>query len=168
MGNKAPGRSDRKGLSIVELFEIFPDELVARKWFEDSRWKHGRNCPHCGSMDTVARKNEKPLSYLCRSCQQDFSVKTETIMHCSKLSLRTWSIGIYMKTTCLKGVSSMELHRALGITQKTARIMSQKIRGSWDRSKRKLKGVVEVDETFLVVKKATNKLPKNSIRVVVQ
>ena len=149
MGSKiAPGRDERQGICINELFKMFPDNDAARVWFESIRWKDGRFCPLCGSTETVHRKNEKPLPYRCKTCRKDFSVKTGTIMHRSKLDLQKWAIGIYMMSTSLKGVSSMKLHRDLGITHQAAWKMAHKIRSGWDRGKSKLEGTVEVDESY--------------------
>ncbi len=141
MGSKkTPGRNDRKGLSVIELFKIFPDDQAARTWFERARWKDGRFCPLCGSTNTKHNLTEKPLPYHCRSCRQFFSVKSGTIMHRSKHSLQKWAIAIAMMSTSLKGVSSMKLHRDLGISQKSAWKMVHKIRGGWNRSKSKIEG----------------------------
>ena len=148
MTHKAPGRYERNGISVIELFKMIPDDQAAREWFENARWKDGRFCPLCGSENTTRRKNEKPLPYHCRSCRKDFSVKTGTIMHRSKLGLQKWAVAIYLMNTNLKGVSSMKLHRELGITQSAAWKMAHKIRQGWDYGKTKLEGTVEVDESY--------------------
>ena len=71
-------------------------------------------------------------------------------MHRSKVPLQKWVIAIYLMSTSLKGVSSMKLHRDLGVTQKTAWMMAQKIREGWiDGDDEKMSGSVEVDETYL-------------------
>ena len=67
--NKAPRNHERVGINILELFQIFPDELSARKWFENTRWKYKR---HCGSARTKPIPNVKPMTYNCR----DFQVNT--------------------------------------------------------------------------------------------
>ena len=132
---KAPGRNERTGISIIELFDMFPNEQSAREWFESVRWKHERFCPLCGCVDTTHVKSEKPLPYRCRGCREHFSVKSGTIMHRSKIPLRKWAIAIYFMSTSLKGVSSMKLHRDLKISQKSAWKMLHKIRLGWDRGK---------------------------------
>jgi transposase-like protein len=150
MAHKAPGRSDRHGISVMDLFRMFPDEAAARKWFEDIRWPEGqRNCPHCGSMKTSPVPNEAPMPYHCGDCREYFSVKTGTVMQSSKVSLQKWVICIYLLSTSLKGVSSMKLHRDLGVTQKTAWMLAQKIRQGWIDGGGKLSGQVEIDETFV-------------------
>lgn len=150
MCKKAPGRNDREGLSVIQLFQMFPDEKSSRKWFEDIRWPNDeRHCPHCGSLKTSEVKNEKPMPYHCGECRQYFSVKTGTVMQSSKVALQKWVIAIYLMSTSLKGVSSMKLHRDLGVTQKTAWMLAQKIREGWIDGSEKLDGQVEVDETYI-------------------
>ena len=148
---KAPGRNERNGISALQLFQMFPDERSARKWFEELRWAEGRYCGHCLSTRTRPVKDEKPMPYWCGSCRKYFSVKTGTVMQSSNLQLQKWVIGIYLITTSLKGVSSMRLHRDLGITQKTAWFMAQRIREGWMQKKTaELDGnSVEVDETYI-------------------
>lgn len=149
MDKQAPGRCDRESISIMELFDMFPDEQAARNWIEGLFWLQGRHCPHCGSTRTSEVKNEKPMPYRCKDCLKHFSVKTGTVMQSSKLSLRKWVFGIYLLSTNLKGVSSMKLHRDLGITQKTAWMMAQKIREGWQEGTSPMNGPVEVDETYI-------------------
>ena len=150
MAHKAPGRSDRHGISVMELFKMFPDESAARKWLEDIRWPDGqRHCPHCGSLRTSSVPNERPMPFHCGECREYFSVKTGTVMQSSKVALQKWVIAMYLMSTSLKGVSSMKLHRDLGVTQKTAWLLAQKIRQGWIDGGGKLTGEVEVDETYV-------------------
>jgi len=87
MAKKAPGKSEREGLSVMQLFQMFPDEASARKWLEDIRWPDDqRHCPHCGSLKTAPVKNETPMPYHCGECRQYFSVKTGTVMQSSKIT----------------------------------------------------------------------------------
>lgn len=150
MSKKAPGRSDCEGLSVMQLFQMFPDEAASRKWLEEIRWPDGqRHCPHCGSLKTAPVKNETPMPYHCGECRQYFSVKTGTVMQSSKVALQKWVIAMYLLSTSLIGVSSMKLHRDLGVTQKTAWMLGQKIRQGWIDGGGKLTGKVEVDETYM-------------------
>lgn len=143
------------GASVLQLFQMFPDEAASRKWLEDIRWPDGeRFCPHCGSLKTTAVKNEIPMPYHCGECRQYFSVKTGTVMQSSKVALQKWVIAMYLMSTSLKGVSSMKLHRDLGVTQKTAWMLAQKIRQGWIDGSVKLTGKVEVDETYVGGKEA--------------
>ena len=146
---KAPGRSDRNGIDIVKLFDMFPDEESAVKWFESIRWSEGRHCPHCGSTDTKVKPSGKPQPYRCSDCHKHFSCKVGTVMEGSNLPVRKWVLAMYLMSTNLKGVSSMKLHRDLGVTQKTAWTMAQKIREGWQEGKGLLSGPVEVDEIYM-------------------
>ena len=144
-------KNQREGMSLVELVDMFPDEAAARKWFEEVKWaEHGKHCPHCGSVRVADVKSAKPMPYRCRDCRKHFSVKTGTIMADSNVPLRKWAIAIYLMTTNLKGVSSMKLHRDLGISQKTAWLLAQKIRKAFldEAGDDKLDGEVEIDETY--------------------
>lgn len=150
MTRKAPGRSDRAGISVIQLFQMFPDEATSRKWLEDICWPDGdRHCPHCGSSKTAPVPNERPMPYHCGDCREYFSVKTGTVMQSSKVPLQKWVIAMYLMSTSLKGVSSMKLHRDLGLTQKSAWLLAQKIRQGWIDGGGKLGGNVEVDETYV-------------------
>ena len=148
--HKAPGRADRTGISLPELFAMFPDDETAEAWFISQRWPDGMRCPDCQSADIQERPTRKPQPYRCRSCRKDFSAKTGTLMHASKLGYRIWALAIYLMSTNLKGVSSMKLHRDLGVTQKTAWHLAHRIRESWtDGQPDPFTGPVEVDETFI-------------------
>ncbi len=87
------------------------------------------------------------MPYWCKDCRSYFSVKVGTVMESSKLPLRTWEWAIYLMSTNLKGVSSMKLHRELGIRQATAWMMAQKIPEGWLGGNDQLSDTVEVDET---------------------
>ena len=150
MAKKAPGKSHRKGINLLELAERFSDEEKARKWFESIVWPTGeRDCPGCGSVNTHECKHAK-MPYRCRDCRKYFSVKTGTIMAGSPLPLRKWAYAIYLDATSLKGVSSMKLHRDIGVTQKTAWFMQQRIREAFAHvGPMVFAGPVEVDETYI-------------------
>ena len=131
MMKKAPGRSHREGLSLIELFEMFPTEEAATKWFEAQIWPVQRCCNHCGSLSTSEVPNAKPMPYWCKDCRSYFSVRTGTPIAHSKVSLRKWSIAIYICLTSLKSVSSMKLHRDIKVSQPTAWFMLHRIREAW-------------------------------------
>ena len=79
------GRSERQGISIIQLFDMFPDEQTAREWFESVRWPNGRVCGKCGSVRTSEASHAK-MPYWCSDCRSYFSVKTGTVMRSSKVS----------------------------------------------------------------------------------
>lgn len=149
MARKAPGKAHRKGLSIVELTRMFPDDEAAEKWFVQTRWPEGVSCPKCSSINVLHVKSRKPQPYRCRDCRKCFSVKVGTLMEGSNLGLQTWAIAFYLVATGLKGVSSMKLHRDLGVTQKTAWHLAHRIRETWAENRGRFEGPVEVDETYM-------------------
>ena len=144
-----PGKSHRTGISLLELFKMFPDEASARQWFEEARWPDGRVCVKCGSVNTSGVPNDNPMPYWCSDCRSYFSVKLGTVMQGSKLPMRKWAIAIYLVTTNLKGVSSMKLHRDLEIAQKNAWHMLHRIRKAMQGGDPLFGGPVEVDETYI-------------------
>ena len=155
MAHKAPGKSSREGITLVQLCDMFPDEDSARAWFESRLWPEERHCPHCGSTRThEAGHNNMP--YRCSDCRGYFSIKTGTVMHKSHIPLRKWAIAIYLHLTSLKGVSSMKLHRDIGVSQPAAWYMLQRIRKAWESKEPLFAGPLEVDETYLGGKE-TNK-----------
>ncbi len=150
MGQKAPGRSHRTGMTVMELLRLFPDDAAAERWFEEQRWPGGeRHCPDCGSFNTAVVASRKPMPYRCRDCRAHFSVRKGTVMQGTKLGLQKWAIALYMMTTGLKGTSSMTLYREVGIRQATAWLLMQRIREGFMEGRDKLlfTGPTEADET---------------------
>ena len=150
MAGKAPGKSYRKGISLVEITEMFSDDDTAREWFETIRWPNGPFCPRCGTTNVQTGVPHKSQTHRCRECpQQLFSLKTGTVMQGSKLGYRAWGIALYLATTNLKGVSSMKLHRDLGINQKSAWHLAHRLRKSFETDPKLFAGPVEADECFV-------------------
>ena len=152
MAQKAPGKHFRKGLSLSELFRLFPDGEMAEKWFADLRWDDDKPfCPHCGCNNVQSGCAHKTMPYRCREkeCGKRFSVRTGTVMESSNLAYQDWAIATYLIATSLKGVSSMKLHRDLSITQKSAWHLSHRIRKAFEVNGSLFSGPVEVDETYI-------------------
>lgn len=150
MARKSPGRSHRAGLTIVELMDMFPSEEAATDWFESVVWGDRRYCPKCGLTETKEVPNAKPMPYWCKGCRSYFSVRTGTSMARSNVPLRKWVIAIYLCLTNLKSVSSMKLHRDIGVSQPTAWFMLHRIREAWgDHGGTPFDGPVEVDEMYM-------------------
>jgi len=102
----------------------------------------------CGSVNVYRVKSGKPMPYRCRDCRQYSSLKTGTLMEDSKLPLRVWGCAIYREMTSLKCVSSMKLHRDLGISQPAAWFLLHRIRGAFGDVRKSFAGPVEVDEAY--------------------
>ena len=148
MAQSAPGKHFRKGITLMELFKMFPDDETAEEWFVDNRWPDGLRCAHCESDNVAEQGNHPQMPFHCRDCRKFFSVKTNSFMHSSKVGYQKWIVAIYLITTSLKGVSSMKLHRDIGVTQKTAWHMLHRIREAWNISGDIYEGEVEVDESY--------------------
>ena len=149
MAHSAPGKHYRKGLTLIDLFEIFPDDETAEAWFVEQRWPNGLACVYCGSLKVSERYSHPTMPFRCRDCRKFFSVKTGTVMQSSKIGYRKWALAVYILTTGIKGTSSMKLHRDIGVTQKTAWYMAHRIRESWATESEPFNGPVEVDETYI-------------------
>ena len=160
---KGPGKFFRKGLSLPEVMQLFPDDDVAEAWFAESRWPDDPWCPHCGSESIQSGTTHPTMPYRCRACRKFFSVRTHTVMASSKLGYQTWILAIYLFTTGIKGTSSMKLHRDLGVTQRTAWHLAHRIRAMWQCDEFPFAGPVEADETFIGGKE-TNKHQHKKLR----
>ena len=147
---KGPGKSFRKGISLIEAVQRFSDETKAEAWFISTRWPNGTICPFCEQKDRVIdRLNRKPQPWYCGRCRRYFSIKTNTIMHSSRLPLSSWAIAFFLLSTNLKGVSSLKLHRDLNVTQRTAWHMAMRIRETLIDEMDTFHHLVEADETYI-------------------
>ena len=160
MAYTPPGQYRRQGISMFELFRMFPTNEVAEQWFIQQRWGDEIACVRCGSCNVNAKTAHKSMPHRCRDCDKRFSVRLGTAMEASKLSCQIWAMATYLMMTGIKGVSSMKLHRDLEITQKTAWFLAHRIRESWNNkndwlaSEMKFSGPVECDETYIGGKEA--------------
>jgi transposase-like protein len=142
--------------TLYDLQAAFPDEQSCVDHVRSIRWKDGEFCPHCGGTRIYHFSDKQ--NFKCGDCRQRFSIKVGTIFHDTKLPLRKWFMAIWMITNHPKGIASTTLAKDLGVTQKTAWFVLHRIRHA-ARTKSfqaPLKGIVEVDETF-VGGKARNK-----------
>lgn len=142
---------DLRFRSVLQLLEYFSCNPVCIRYLEAHRWQGNPICPHCAS----AKKPyvvDKGISYKCadKDCAKRFNVLTGTIFENTKLELRYWFAAIYLVANHKKGISSHQLARDLGITQKTAWFMLQRIREMLrEQGQLILDGTVEADETFI-------------------
>ena len=144
-------RFARRKMSVVQAVRRFSDEERTERFFVKSRWPDGVRCPFCDSEKVAERPTRKPQPFRCkaRGCRKDFSVKTGTVMHGSKLSLSVWALAIYILTNHPKGESSNRLRRDLGVSYSTAWHLSHRIRESWGGDAPVFGGPVEVDEAYI-------------------
>ena len=134
--------------TLFDLLTFFNDEQVCREYLANIRWAGKPTCPYCKHDHVFKFTNGKVFK--CGSCRKQFSVRVGTMFEDSKIPLQKWFAAIYLITSHKKGISSLQLHRDLGITQKTAWFLNHRIRKSLGmNSLVKLSGVVEADETFI-------------------
>lgn len=140
----------QKFKTLVDLLTYFSDEQICRDYLETIRWEGNLECPYddCGGTRIFKFKDGK--RYKCSSCQRTYSVKVGSIFEDSKIPLRKWYAGIYLITSHKKGISSCQLSRDLGVTQKTAWYMNHRVRHSLGmETETKLTGIIEADESFI-------------------
>lgn len=161
---KAPGKAWRKGMTLVDAIRMFPDDAAAEAWFVERRWPDGPHCPHCGSTEVLSGAKHATMPYRCRgkACRKRFSVRTKTVMDSSNVGYQKWALALFLFATSLKGVSSMKLHRDLGVTQKTAWFMAHRIRDAWTDHGEPFDGPVEADETYMGGKRKNMPLAKRA------
>jgi transposase-like protein len=136
-------------ISTFQLFEIFPDEETAREYLESRLWPEGPRCPDCKAGERITIR--KGGYYRCNACKLDFTVRTGTVFERSHIPLHKWVYAMYLLVTSRKGISSMQLAKEIGVTQKSAWFMLGRLReacGPTDDMDM-LRGTVEIDETFV-------------------
>ena len=136
-------------ISIMALLVKFSTERKAVAWLEKRVWGGKPRCGHCGCADKVSTPKSKPFHYWCGYCRKHFTVKTNSVMGASKIPTRKWVVAIYYMLTARKGISSLQLSKELGITQKSAWFMVQRIRAACKGNEFGLDSEVEADETYI-------------------
>src|SRR5437016_5478121 len=134
-------------ISTFQLFEMFPDQETARVYLESRLWPNGARCPVCGLGERITTR--KGGFYRCNQCKEDFTVRTGTIFERSHVPLHKWVYAMYLVVTARKGISSMQLAKEIGVTQKTAWFILGRLREACKDELTTLQGTVEVDETFI-------------------
>lgn len=144
--------NDGVTISTFQLFQMFPDAESARVYLESRRWPQGARCPVCGLTDRITTRADG--YYRCNQCKEDFTVRTGTIFERSHVPLHKWLYAMYLLVTSRKGVSSMQLSKEIGITQKSAWFVLHRLREACGSDLKVLQGIVECDETYIGGKEA--------------
>ena len=159
-------------ISTFQLFALFPDEESARIYLEARIWPDGPVCPMClfGERISILGScaTRKHGYYRCLRCAFDFTVRTGTVMERSKIPLHKWLYSMYLLVTARKGISSMQLAKEIGITQKSAWFVLGRLREACggdgpDGGLEKLRGTVEIDETFVGGKEGSKHASKKHL-----
>jgi len=134
--------------SLAEAIRYFADPDTSLTFLASLRWPKGATCPACEAGNPGFLKTRR--IWKCRECGRQFSVKLGTIFEDSPIGLDKWLPALWMLANSKNGISSYELARALGVTQKTGWFMLHRIRLAMQtRTWAKMKGAVEADETFV-------------------
>ena len=136
--------------TLQDAIIFFSDPIRCRKYLVEQRWPNGVECPRCGSKDVLFL--EKYNRWHCRAKHEapQFTLKTGTVMEDSAIGLDKWLPAFWLLANCKNGISSYELHRALGVTQKSAWFMLHRIRLAMENAaSSKMGGPVEVDEAYI-------------------
>jgi transposase-like protein len=136
--------------NLKDLFAKFKDESTCRSFLVQQRWQGVPKCPYCGWDKSYNIENGKRFKCANNTCYKKYSVTVGTVFEASNIPLSTWFPAMYIIASHKKGISSVQLAKDLGVTQKTAWFMLHRIRESLkDTNPEMLSGIVEIDETFL-------------------
>ena len=137
-----------KPKTLMEAIRHYADADNALGEVADSRWPKGVACQHCGAENPMFLKTRR--IWKCSKCRKQFSIKTKSVFEDSPIPLDKWLAATWMIANCKNGISSYEIMRAVGVTQKTAWFMLHRIRlAMMDDDGSKLSGEIEADETFV-------------------
>lgn len=143
--------------NLKELFAAFKDEDVCRQYLIQQRWNGEPECPYCGHKKVYNIENGKRFKCANSECYKKFSVTVGTVFHASNIPLTTWFPAMYILASHKKGISSIQLAKDLGVTQKTAWFMMHRIREALKEDYPELlSGTVEADETYMARKYASD------------
>jgi transposase-like protein len=136
--------------TLHEAVKHFADADVALNFMVSIRWPNGVKCPRCGSEKVSFTAKRRVWTCECCPNRRQFSIKVGTIMEDSPITLDKWITGMWLIVSAKNGISSYELHRALGITQKSAWFLGHRIRLALQNGTfEKLSGEIEADESYI-------------------
>jgi transposase-like protein len=136
--------------TLLEAIRYFSDIDRCTEFMANLRWAGGKaECPRCGHGETYYLAKRRV--WKCKGCSKQFSIKVGTVMEDSPITLDKWLSAMWMIVNAKNGVSSYEIHRAIGVTQKSAWFLLHRIRLAMQQGtfERKLSGQIEADETFI-------------------
>ena len=136
--------------TLQEAIQYFSDIQTCHDYMVALRWPDGVTCPHCGAPEPYFVATRRIWRCREKACGKQFSIKVGTIMEDSPIGLDKWLTAMWMIGNCKNGVSSYEVHRAIGVTQKTAWFLLHRIRLAMHETPTgQLSGEVEADETLI-------------------
>ena len=132
--------------NLKELIQYFSDEDICRQYLEAHRWGGIPTCPHCSSDKWYKIKNTP--RYKCGNCKKKYSVTVGTFMENSNIPLSSWFMAIYVIAAHKAGISSIQLGKDIGVTQKSAWFLGHRIRKMFEEQHPLFTGMVETDELY--------------------
>jgi transposase-like protein len=140
-------------MNLIDILEQFPDQKSCIDYLEKTHWGDNPHCPHCASVDVYRKQDGDRIGrWHCKDCHASFNVLAKTLFQGTHVPLQKWFLAITLMANAKKSLSSCQLARDLGLNQKTAWYMMQRIRSemaSQDKDSPLLQGIIEADEAYL-------------------
>lgn len=139
---------ENKFKNLIELTNYFNIDLKCRKYLEQLIWEGKPTCPHCKHNEKIYRFKDGKL-FKCSKCRKKFTIISGTVIENSNVSLQKWLVALFLISSTKKGISSVQLGKAIGTTQKSAWFMLCRIREMLKQETKPMQNIVEVDETYI-------------------